>query len=259
MSPSGLLRMVVVGWWLHLKMMSRSPFQAILVVIWPLVFATTAMLMYRVRGDSGDLLYAALGSSVMAIWSTVGTVASGVLQSQRGYGTLELLVAAPAPFAVAVFPITLAVSTIGAYGMVATLVWAQVLFGVKIAVAAPVSFVAAMGLTVFAIAALGFMLSVTMVRYRASWALGNALEYPVWLITGLLAPVSMLPGWVHPISWLLAPTWGMRAIRLAASGAPALGSLAACAGLATAYLLLAAAFAETVLRSARRHATLTLT
>jgi ABC-2 type transport system permease protein len=251
--------MVAVGWWLHLKMMSRSPFQAILVLIWPLVFATTALLMYRVRGDSDDLLYAALGSSVMAIWSTVGTVSSNVLQRERGYGTLELLVSAPAPFVVAIFPITLAVSTIGVYGMVASIVWARVLFGVTIAVAAPVTFLAAVLVTVFAIAALGFLLSVTVVRYRASWALGNALEYPVWLVCGLLAPVSLLPPWIRPVSWLLGPTWGMRAIRHAAHGEAALGSLAACTGLAVAYLVLATCLAETVLRSARRHATLALT
>jgi ABC-2 type transport system permease protein len=259
MKPTRLVRMVFLAWWLRLKMMSRSPFQVILIAVWPLVFATTALLMYRVRGNSDDLAYAALGSSVMAIWSTVGSLASGVLQSERGHGTLELLAVAPVSLAVVIFPITMAASTIGLYGMVAALVWARVLFGVEISVAAPLSFAAAIVLVVVAVAALGFVLSVTIVRYRASWALGNALEYPVWLLCGLLAPVSSLPGWVRPISWLLAPTWGMQAIRHAAKGEAALGALVACAGLSVAYLLLGAGLAETVLRSARRHATLTLT
>ena len=37
------------------------------------------------------------------------------------------------------------------------------------------------------------------------------LEYPVWLVCGFLVPVTLLPDWVRPISWVLAPTWGMNA------------------------------------------------
>jgi ABC-2 type transport system permease protein len=259
MSPSRVLRIVAVGWWLHLKMMSRSALQGVLMVMWPLFFATTALLMFRVHGSRDDLFFAALGGSVMAIWSAVGTVASEILQLERRSGTLELLVGAPAPFAVVAFPITLAVSTVGVYGMVTTLVWARLLFGIEVTVAKPLLFGAAVIVTVLAIAALGFVMSVTAVRYRQSWALGNAFEYPVWLVCGLLVPVSMFPGWIRPISWILAPTWGMQAIRGAATGDAMLGSLAVCAGLAAAYLALGVGLSGTMLNSARRHATLTLT
>ena len=34
----------------------------------------------------------------------------------------------------------------------------------------------------------------------------------------MLIPLSLLPGWVGPIAWVLAPTWGMHAIRDAALG-----------------------------------------
>jgi hypothetical protein len=47
-------------------------------------------------------------------------------------------------------------------------------------------------------------------------------------------------------------------MRNAASGGPVLPALACCAGLAAAYFALGAGLSETVLRSARRHATLTL-
>ena len=76
---------------------------------------------------------------------------------------------------------------------------------------------------------LGFLLSVAFVRFRQSWALGNMLEYPVWLVCGFLVPISLFPGWVRPISWVLAPTWGMRAIRAAASGGAPLPNIGVCA------------------------------
>ena len=40
-------------------------------------------------------------------------------------------------------------------------------------------------------------------------ALSNMLEWPVLLVTGMLVPLSLLPGWAHPIAWVLAPTWGV--------------------------------------------------
>ena len=65
---------------------------------------------------------------------------------------------------------------------------------------------------------LGLVLAATFVLTRHATAFSNLLEYPVWLATGLLVPLTLLPAWVGPISWVLAPTWGMEAIRDAALG-----------------------------------------
>ena len=81
----------------------------------------------------------------------------------------------------------------------------------------------------------------------------------MWLVCGFLVPLSLFPGWVRPISWLLAPTWGMRAIRAAASGGAPLGNVAVCAALGLAYATIGILLIETVLRSARANATISLT
>ena len=73
---------------------------------------------------------------------------------------------------------------------------------------------------------LGFLIASSFVRYRTAWALGNALEYPVWLVCGFLVPLSLFPGWVRPISWALAPTWGMARSGQAALGSGAVGPIA---------------------------------
>jgi ABC-2 type transport system permease protein len=99
---------------------------------------------------------------------------------------------------------------------------------------------------------------VTVVRYRSAWALGNAVELPVWLVSGFLVPISILPDWVRPISWVLAPTWGVRAIREAALGGHPLPDLLLCLLLGTVYLLVGVFAAESILRSARRNASLSL-
>ena len=253
------LRLLGLGFVLHLKMLSKSAFNGVLGVIWPLFFATIAFFMFRTGSDPATLLYASLGASVMGIWSATSVTASSALQRERWQGTLELLVATPPHFSLVLLPITIAMSTIGIYSMVGTLVWGRLLFGIPIRVVHPLLFALAVPATILSIGMLGFLLSVTVIRYRTAWALGNALEYPVWLVCGFLVPLSLFPGWVRPISWALAPTWGVRATREAALGGSPLPDVAACVGLGAAYALGGVLLVQTVLRSARKQATLSLT
>jgi ABC-2 type transport system permease protein len=252
-------RLLIFGWLLHLKMMMRSAFNGVLSIIWPMFFATTAFFIYRAGHDQHTLLFASLGASVMGVWSATSTAASSVLQQQRRLGTLELLAAAPANFALVLLPISVAMSTVGLYSMIATLLWGHFVFGIAMHLVHPWLFVLAVPVTIASVGALGFLLSVACVRYRSAWALGNALEYPVWLICGFLVPLTLLPGWVGPISWALAPTFGVRAIREAALGGSPLDDLLVCGSLGLAYFAVGVLVVEGVLRAARKTAALALT
>ena len=256
---TGNVRMVFVLWWLQLKIRSRSAFDGVLSILWPVVFATSIFLLYQGGGNTGPaLLSAAVGSAVMGVWSATSTTASASLQYERRGGTLELMVASPRPFALVIFPITLSMTTIGGYSLVATLLWGRFVFGIDIDVTDPAGFVAGVVATILATSSLGFLLAVAFIRYRTAWALGTALEMPVWLISGFIVPLGLLPGWLHPISWLLAPTWGMAAIRAATEGRPVLADIGLCLALGLGYGLIGALISRYLLDSARRNATLAL-
>jgi ABC-2 type transport system permease protein len=174
-------------------------------------------------------------------------------------GTLESLVVAPPPFILVLAPLTVATSTIGLYALAATLAWGRLLFGVPLDFVHPWLFALAVPATVISLGFLGLLLAATFVLYRHANALSNLLEYPIWLITGLLVPLSLLPGWVHPLSWLLAPTWGVRAIREAALGGDPLPAIGMCFVLGAFYLALGTWFLRLFERLARERATLSLT
>ncbi|MFC4066225.1 ABC transporter permease [Actinoplanes subglobosus] len=254
-----VLRVVALGWWLHLKMRSRSAFDGVLQLLWPLFFGTTVFLLFQAGSmDETTMLSAAIGAGVMGVWSATSTTAAFALSQERSQGTLELLVASPSPLTAVILPITLSMATIGAYSLGATMLWGWLAFDIDVTIADPVTFAVAVVATVIGVGMLGFILALSTVRYRAAWALGAALELPVWLVCGLLVPLSELPGWVHPISWLLAPTWGMEALRSAALGREAAPALAACFGLAAAYGAIGVLLSGHLLRSARIHASLAL-
>lgn len=252
------IRLLGFAWLMHVKMMSRSAFDGLLAVVWPLFFATVAFFMFRTGRGAASLGPIGLAAAVMGMWTATSVPASSALQRERWAGTLELLVVSPANFALVLLPVTLAASTIGLYCVAGTLLWARLLFGIHFALVHPLYFAAGLVATVVTIGALGFLMAVSFVRSRRGWALGALLEYPVWLVGGFLVPVSLLPGWVRPVSWALGPTWGMRAIREAAYGGDPLLPLLAALACAAAYVALGVFVLRFVLDSARRRATLAL-
>jgi ABC-2 type transport system permease protein len=231
------LRVFATGFVLHFKNLSASPFMVMTAAIWPLVYATLAFLMFRATHQAPSLLYAALGAAVMGIWSTTATSAGGAVQQQRNWKVLELLVGAPSPLILVLAPITVAIAGIGVYSIATTLLWGRLLFGVPFHVLHPVLFAVSIPTAVLSIGMLGLVLASTLVLYREASAFSQMLEYPVWLITGMLIPLSLLPGWIHPLSWVLAPTWGFRAISRAVLGGDAWGPIGLCVALSVAYCL----------------------
>ena len=253
------LRQLWVCYRLQLKVMMFSPFEGFLQVFFPLMFATAALLVYRVNNDPEAMLFAGIGAAAMGIWTSQTTTAATLVQRERWTGTLELVVAAPTPFAFVVLPITFGMATLGLYSVVAVVLWDWWLFDLPLQVENWPGFVLSILMATFSIALFGFLLSVTVVRYRTAWALGSALEYPGWLLCGFVVPLALLPGWVQQLSWALAPTWGVQAMRASAAGESPWFDLAMCAAVGLAYALLAAWLGNRLIDSARRHATLSLT
>jgi ABC-2 type transport system permease protein len=254
-----VLRLFGVGWLFHLKSLTNSLFFLLISVLQPVIFASIAFFMVQNGNREGTLLYVALGAGLMGIWSATLFGSGGAIQWQRWQGTLELLVAAPAPFIMSLLPLTIATSSIGLYSIVATLVWGRIFFGVPLDFAHPFQLALALPTTVLSLGMLGLVLASTFVLARNANAFSNLLEYPVWLATGLLVPLTLLPAWVEPLSWVLAPSWGIRAIRDAALGGDAWPEMGMCVGLGVVYFLLGIFFLRNFERMARQRATLALT
>ncbi|MFJ8310847.1 MULTISPECIES: ABC transporter permease [unclassified Streptomyces] len=252
------LRLVRVGVRTHVTYMSRSPLEITFAVLVPLVYATLAVYLFRAAGDPDRLLTASVGAGLMGIWSSVLFGSGGAVQNQRWLGTLEMLVVSPTRLPLVLLPITLATAVVGTYSMAATVLWGRLLFGVPLDFAHPVLFLVAVPVCVLALGMMGLLLAATFVLLRNANALANPLDAPVWLLSGMLVPVTVLPGWTRPISWALPTTWGSRAVHAATSGGDVLTPMGLALALGAAYALLAVAVLGRVEHRARAAATLAL-
>jgi ABC-2 type transport system permease protein len=261
MRGSRTLRLISFVTWFNVKMLLSSEFFILLTFISPLIFATLAFFLFQSGGGTAGqtLLYVALGAGMMGVWSTTLFGCGGAIAWQRWEGTLELLVSAPSRYDYILVGQTFGAVVFGFYGIVATLAWGVLLFGMPIQASYPLILPLSLVAAIVSLGSLGMLIATTFVLYRHANALGNLLEYPIWLIAGLLVPVATLPLWVRPLSWLLAPTWGMEAIRGATIGAdPPVLAIAMCFILAVVYYVAARATLVFVLAKARRDATLSL-
>jgi ABC-2 type transport system permease protein len=253
-----MIRLLTRGWLIHGKHLSSSPFFVLISAVQPPVFATIAFYMFRAGGRSDALIYAAIGAGIMSLWHTTLVGSGQALTLLRTAGMLELLVAAPAPFVFVLAPMTLATASVGFYALVATLAWGRLMFGMPLHVQHPWLLAAAVPVTIFSLGMLGMVLGSFFVRYRYANAFTNLLLYPVWLTSGMLIPVALLPHWVRPLSYAFPSTWAARAIRDAVLGGQPLPAIAACLALGTAYLGLGLWAVRTFETAARRTASLAL-
>jgi ABC-2 type transport system permease protein len=252
------LRLIRVCWFFSLKNLTTSGLFVFTSIIEPLIFTTLAYYHFKTGQRPGTLLYASLSAGLMGIWTSTLFGSGGAITFQRWQGVLEPVIAAPPPFILVLFPATLASATIGLYSLASTLLWGRLAFGIPFDLVHPATFVVAVVISILALGALGLLIGSTFVLYRNANALSNMLEFPVWIVTGAIVPLSLLPGGIHYFSWVLAPTWGFRAVRAAALGGnawPAIGWSLLCAAV---YLSLAQYFISVFETRARVRATLSL-
>jgi ABC-2 type transport system permease protein len=252
-------RLFWFSWLFNVKNLTTSGFFMLNATISPIFFATIAHYMFESGSRPGTLLFAALGAGMMGIWSSVLFGSGGLIQWQRWQGTLEYVIGVPPGLMQVVLPMTIATASIGIYSIASTLLWGWAIFDLPLDFVHPAWFVVALVASIVSLGLLGLVLSSTFVLLRNANSLANLLEYPVWLVTGLLISLSLLPGWTRPISYILAPTWGIKALREAALGGNPGPAVAACLVLGLVYLVIGHFCLQYFERLAREKATLALT
>jgi ABC-2 type transport system permease protein len=253
-----MIRVFANGLRIHLVQLLRSPFDIVAMLVWPIVFASIAYYLIGADANTTVLFTASLGAAMMLMWSQVIVGSGFALDQQRNQGTLELLVAAPVPLVMVIAPIMIASAAFGIYGLLVTLLWGRFAFGIPVTVDEPLAFVLAAAAAILSIGLLGMIAASLFVLTRAASYLGVALQYPVYLASGLIVPLAILPAWLGPVSWILAPTWGYRALTHASTGRSAWPEIGMCLLLSAVYVLIALPCLAWFERLARDRASLRL-
>lgn len=231
-------------------------------IIAPFVLTLAVLLIFtEVTGDV--VLYAVLGGGMMGMWGNTLYASGWSIQSDRWWGTIDGVFAAPVPLIWIIGGRALWNTLVGVLNGIFILIIAMTVFQVPLVLHDPGLFLLSFVLTLVSLATLGMLFSAAFVLTRSAQVLTNGLEFPIYVGTGTMFPIALLPAWTSPLSLSLAPTWGIDAMRYSALSEYQWGfadgywgDLAVMGLLSVFYLAVALLLFDRVDKMARRDATM---
>jgi ABC-2 type transport system permease protein len=169
----------------------------------------------------GDLTQAALLAPVLiALWQLSLLSSGEILAEERWAGTLEPTLAMPASFPGVVLARILAVTAIALVSVPEVLVAGRLFFGVSLHVHHPLALGLTMLATAFAVSGTALIMAALFVLTRSARTFQNSLTYPLYVLGGILVPVSFLPSWLRPLSAAVFLSWSGDLLRASLAAAP---------------------------------------
>lgn len=174
--------------------------------------------MFRNSGEENFASYVILGAGLMGIWSCICFSSAGDINRERYSGTLSLVFAAPAGFPKIILGKILGNTILSLASLVISLITAVVLYQTTIELVNPFYFAIAFVAMILSFVVLSSILACLLTLSRRTTLYMNCIEIPFILLCGLSFPIDILPQWLQPISYLLAPTWAVELLRMSVVG-----------------------------------------
>lgn len=188
---------------------AESLIPLIIAPLYTLIFVT--LLRHGGRADLSG--YALIGPAFIALWWYVLYQGGAAVQVDRWSETIELHVTTPSPYAGVVFGRILAVTAVGLLPFVEVWLIGRLLIHPGVTVFHPGLLIATLLANSFAMAATALLIAGLVVYARSAFTLMNSITYPIYLLGGILVPVALLPGWVHPLSKAVFLSWSADLLR----------------------------------------------
>ncbi len=186
----------------------------------PLASALILVVMLDVISGGARPEYRAFVVIGSALWSFVQAGVSGlawmILDDRERYRMLKYLYVSPSDFLTVVFGRGVARIAVGAMGATITIAVGVLLLGVPFDVTRidwPL-FLAVMVLGIAAILAIGLLLAAICMQTRQeSWSYPEAVSGALFLVSGVVFPLAVLPTPVQAIGLLTPLTWWIEGVR----------------------------------------------
>ncbi len=198
----------------------------------PLAAAMILVVMFTVitGGQGTDFLQFLIVGS--ALWNIVFGVMGGLVQSiledRERYRMMKYVVVTPTSLFPFLLGRSLARVAVSFVAVILTLAVGVVVLGVELRPSI-LYLVPATVLGVMAVMALGIFIAGWCLQLRQeAWSYPEAIAGALYLVSGAIFPIDLLPGFIHPIAYALPTTWWLEASRrgLLGHGSPgAIGDL----------------------------------
>ncbi len=200
--------------------MSRRNLEDLLPLITMPLYTLVFMAIFIYSGRRDLTGYALVAPLLITVAQMGIFVASEVIVRERSGGTIEMVVATPASFTLIIWARVAVLTCLGLVGFVESWLLARLAFNVSVTVHHFYLLVATLVLTTIASASTALITSVLISFMRSQRAFQNVLTFPLYLMSGVLVPVTFLPSFLQPFSRLLFLYWSANLLRDSLESAP---------------------------------------
>ena len=184
----------------------------------PILYAFVLYMMYRNSGESYYVNHIVLGSGLCSLWSAICFSSAGDIQREAYMGTLENISSVPVPFYLIIFGKILANTLLGLLGMGISLISIFLFSGKGMIIEDVGVFIIGFIGMLITFVAISIVIAPIFTLSKEARILMNCMEYPIFILCGLVVPVKVLPLGIRVISYLLPQTWGTILVRGSADG-----------------------------------------
>ncbi|MEV8099080.1 ABC transporter permease [Kitasatospora sp. NPDC085879] len=191
---------------LHMREVRSSPSIAVIGLVQPAA-VQTVLLASGDRGDAAHATALVTGTTLLSLWSTTIWSAGMLLSREIRFGTLTSLLARPTDLRLIIAGKALGAGTTALALSTAVSAAVPTALGYHLRVADPLLLLATALLALASAAAVGTLLAGLFITSRSAGRIAEALLFPVFLLSGALVPLNILPSWLQWPSTLLDLRW----------------------------------------------------
>lgn len=196
---------------------SRSMFKFVIVIA-PIFFGLTMGFVYMNKPPEYFVSYVMIGTATTTMWSSISFSSAGDIERERYMGALEQIFNSPQSFYFIMLGKVIGNTILGVASMIFSFIYVSVLFRVPIEMKNPGTALLIFLVTILSYEMIAMMLSGLLAISRQTRTLMNCMDFPVFILTGSVFPISILPEGIRWLAYLLSPTYGIHLFRMCIKG-----------------------------------------
>lgn len=196
--------------WLDHK---KNFFWFIQISVSPFFFAITALYMFSDLENHTYITNVLLGSAVMGLWVATLLGTGNEIKKDRRLGTIEMLMITPTSLQTIIFSRACLHTLLGFCAFLEIFIISLLITKGQVIIYNIPQIIFVLLITIISFSFLGMIGSAVFVLKREASALSNIFSRLVYVISGTMFPIFLLPRPLRYLGYTLSPTWSISLLR----------------------------------------------
>lgn len=188
------------------------------IFVGPVIMGFILGMMYQHMSDTEYMVHVVFGGGIFTFWGSILFSSASDIERERSMGTLETIFIAPGGFFYIILGKVIGNSIWGMVALVINALFVRITFGRRFVVVNGWLMCLTLLLVFVSFTVIAMLMAGLFTLSRRSRLVMNCLEHPIAILCGIMFPLTVVPVYFRPLSYLLSPTYVSLLLRDAVIG-----------------------------------------